>query len=524
MLEKGEKTMKRVRKVMALLLTVCTLFAMSMTTFATADSNPAVAEARNGVIQVRVYYIDDMGKEWPLQNGSGFLLGTASGATTLITNYHVVSFDEAERNALNEYFAEMGINVNFHNSNELNVEVRVAVKRDVEIVATYVNGSEDIDFAILELAQPIYDRAPLKVRGSSELTATQQVYALGFPAVQSWVEDDSVYTTEDVTVTGGIINKLHQINEINYVSHSAKTSEGNSGGPLVDSTGAVVGVNTISYGEYVPDSFGSIAIDEVASILDMLGIPYEKADPTPVIEDTPTVDNTQTTEDNVQITEDNTQTTEDNTQTVEDNTQTIVDNTQTVVAPVEEGPNWLVIGGIAGGVVLLLVIVLVVLMSSKKKKPAALQSNTIPTPPPVTPVSPVPPVPPAFVTMPMDTGAGETSVLGGGAGETSVLGGGSMQPTATLIRKKNGETATLTKPMFIIGKERQKVDFCVPDNNSVSRKHANIVCKGGVYYVVDNNSTNYTFVNGNKINPNQEVKLNSGDKIKLADEEFEFRM
>lgn len=124
----------------------------------------------------------------------------------------------------------------------------------------------------------------------------------------------------------------------------------------------------------------------------------------------------------------------------------------------------------------------------------------------------------------MDTGAGETSVLGGGAGETSVLGGGAMQPTATLIRKKNGETANITKPLFIIGKERQKVDFCIPDNNSVSRNHANIVCKGGIYYIVDKNSTNYTFVNGNKINPNQEVKLNSGDKIKLADEEFEFRI
>ena len=138
------------------------------------------------------------------------------------------------------------------------------------------------------------------------------------------------------------------------------------------------------------------------------------------------------------------------------------------------------------------------------------------------PIAPAAPVPPTFGAM--DTGVGETSVLGGGAGETSVLGGGSMQPTATLIRKKNGEIANIAKPMFVIDKERQKVDFCIPDNNSVSRKHANIVCKDGIYYIVDNNSTNYTFVNGNKINPNQEVKLNSGDKIKLADEEFEFRM
>ena len=178
--------------------------------------------------------------------------------------------------------------------------------------------------------------------------------------------------------------------------------------------------------------------------------------------------------------------------------------------------------------VAVIIVVVVVLSKKNNKKPIGPQvlpsqpGNQIPPIPPVGQA----PVPPAFgntMSM-MDTGAGETSVLGGGAGETSVLGGGAMQPMATLIRKKNGETATITKPLFIIGKERQKVDFCVPDNNSVSRNHANIVCKGGVYYVVDKNSTNYTFVNGNKLNPNQEVKLNSGDKIKLADEEFEFRI
>ena len=152
--------MKRVRKIISLIAVVCMVFTMNLTAFATADSNPAVAEARNGVIQVRVYYIDDTGREWPLQNGSGFLLGTASGATTLITNYHVVTFDGDEKDALNAYFAGLFMNVNFHNANDVNIEVRVAVKRDVEIVATYVNGSEKTDFAILELVQPIYDRAP----------------------------------------------------------------------------------------------------------------------------------------------------------------------------------------------------------------------------------------------------------------------------------------------------------------------------------------------------------------------------
>lgn len=115
-------------------------------------------------------------------------------------------------------------------------------------------------------------------------------------------------------------------------------------------------------------------------------------------------------------------------------------------------------------------------------------------------------------------------MLGGGAGETSVLGGGAMQPAAVLTRRRNNESVRITKPQFVIGRERQRVDFCIPDNDSVGRTHASIICKGGIYYIIDKNSKNFTFVNGNKISPNQEVKLNSGDKIKLADEEFDFQV
>ena len=37
------------------------------------------------------------------------------------------------------------------------------------------------------------------------------------------------------------------------------------------------------------------------------------------------------------------------------------------------------------------------------------------------------------------------------------------------------------------------------------------------------NSTNFTYVNGAKLNGGQEQLLNNGDKIKLSDEEFEFK-
>ncbi len=122
---------------------------------------------------------------------------------------------------------------------------------------------------------------------------------------------------------------------------------------------------------------------------------------------------------------------------------------------------------------------------------------------------------------------GETTVLGaGGVGETTVLGGAAeaVKTDPHLIRMKNNEKIPLNKPVFRIGKERSYVDYFVADNTAVSRSHANIVNHNGEFFVVDTNSTNHTYVNGGMIQSNTEVKLSHGTKLRLANEEFEFRL
>ena len=122
---------------------------------------------------------------------------------------------------------------------------------------------------------------------------------------------------------------------------------------------------------------------------------------------------------------------------------------------------------------------------------------------------------------------GETTVLGGGQiGETTVLGAESNTVKANphLIRMKNNEKILLNKPVFRIGKERSYVDYFIADNTAISRSHANIVNHNGEFCVVDTNSTNHTYVNGGMIQSNVETKLAHGAKIRLANEDFEFRL
>lgn len=107
--------------------------------------------------------------------------------------------------------------------------------------------------------------------------------------------------------------------------------------------------------------------------------------------------------------------------------------------------------------------------------------------------------------------------------ETTVL---SPQELAMpyLLRLKTGEKVYIDKLPFLIGKEEDKVDYGIPENNAVSRVHAEVFKRNKDCFIVDKHSTNHTFVDGQMVQQNVESKLSEGCKVRLADEEFTFHL
>lgn len=50
----------------------------------------------------------------------------------------------------------------------------------------------------------------------------------------------------------------------------------------------------------------------------------------------------------------------------------------------------------------------------------------------------------------------------------------------------------------------------------VSRKHASLVCQDGMFYVVDHESRNGTFVNGERLVPEKAYPVKDGDEVRLG--------
>ncbi len=98
-----------------------------------------------------------------------------------------------------------------------------------------------------------------------------------------------------------------------------------------------------------------------------------------------------------------------------------------------------------------------------------------------------------------------------------------LRAVPRLYFPRTGQQFSLLDPITRIGQKETVVDFCIPDNNTVSRHHADIVKRGDEYVLIDQGSLNKTYLNGQEVPPGIEVCLISGDRIVLSNETLYFQ-
>lgn len=140
--------------------------------------------------------------------GTGFII---SSDGYIVTNYHVIA----------------------DNPNETRV---LTYNRDT-YGATVVGTDERRDLALLKISGNF---KPLVIADSDDLQVGKKVIAIGNPLGLSF------------TVTEGIISGLHRkgpSGESEYIQTDVSLNPGNSGGPLIDTEGRVIGINNFKLGE-----------------------------------------------------------------------------------------------------------------------------------------------------------------------------------------------------------------------------------------------------------------------------------
>jgi len=109
-------------------------------------------------------------------------------------------------------------------------------------------------------------------------------------------------------------------------------------------------------------------------------------------------------------------------------------------------------------------------------------------------------------------------------GQTTLLGKDTAGRYPVLVSSNPGvrENAEIRKERFVIGKLKGQTDLTL-NLPVVSRMHAEIEHRDGKYFLVDLNSTNGTYLNGERLEANEYRQLHSGDEIIFAGAAYYFK-
>ena len=231
---------------------------------------------RDGVCVVTSYLIDaSTGLIYDGGQGSGFFIGELDkNPEYLITNHHVVdtylNYGKGEK-----WQAQL--------TNGSVVTVRATVRvyfTGVEFVEARVIDYDDVaDVAVLRIASPTDQRKALPLHVPTDNDVGSTCYCVGYPAIAEnfYKEATSSWKKEDSSVTTGTVSRLITIagTGVKAIQTDAQVNHGNSGGPMVNDAGEVLGINSwgVQNTEGEQENY-ACDISEVTSILSRNNITY----------------------------------------------------------------------------------------------------------------------------------------------------------------------------------------------------------------------------------------------------------
>lgn len=190
--------------------------------FTQSDENALSAQAVYQKVSPAVVTISAKGTEYKgffAQDvegiGSGFIINEDG---YILTNYHVV---------------ELAISNNTK-------DVTVILSTGEEVAAKVVNYDQNRDIAMVKLVDGTKVPAVVELGDSDGLYVGQEVVAIGTPLGKNFAQ----------TLTKGIVSGVNRNltteggNTGDYIQTDAAINSGNSGGPLINTKGEVIGINT----------------------------------------------------------------------------------------------------------------------------------------------------------------------------------------------------------------------------------------------------------------------------------------
>lgn len=141
----------------------------------------------------------------------------------------------------------------------------VTVNKNTAYTANLVTQHAVADLAIIKINHAPGSLQVAKLADKGSIKIGTKVAALGFPRpdVMQYLESD---VSQSSSLTTGVVSAVRQIAGVTYIQTDTALNPGNSGGPLLNSDGLVIGINTFGIDQTQGINF-AIAVDENDSFI-----------------------------------------------------------------------------------------------------------------------------------------------------------------------------------------------------------------------------------------------------------------
>ena len=232
-------------RVIAVFAVLALVIAAAVLLFAGGSSSgvpDSVMKGRDSIVRIYADYHDGY------VSGSGFVIAKEGNNSYIATNAHVV---------------------------EDNPHTITVVHDKEEITADIFAIDAKKDLCILKTDRPVSAKALTLV--TSDIEQGKAVFAAGFPGAADVFSDEIESGSGSITITNGIVSAVRSASVVSYgspvtlIQINAAINHGNSGGPLFNEKGQVVGVNT--FAAYDSQGiFAAIAASELRSFASSHGL------------------------------------------------------------------------------------------------------------------------------------------------------------------------------------------------------------------------------------------------------------
>lgn len=202
--------------------------------------------------------------------GTGFAIGKPGKPVEyIVTNGHVVRYGYMGPKAYPNDTTAAGVQVVFSEAENDAVTGEVV----------YYSDPADKDIAIIRLPSKTEKREAVMIKDADSVKIGDTAYALGYPAVASENTQFNTYDEDDITLTKGIVSKRTKPTWSDYDAFQMDVyiNHGNSGGPLVDEHGFLIGINASGAIDEQGKNEGvnfAITSAELMKVLNSEGIDY----------------------------------------------------------------------------------------------------------------------------------------------------------------------------------------------------------------------------------------------------------